>query len=585
MRGAAERAILLKEMPANDVLIVDDNEEFAGLLGTLIAEQGLRPILAHKANDAIALAAQYPPAAIILDLLLPDMTGHKLLSSLKSAGDLPPIFVVTGVFKGPAQVEKVSAIVEVAGWHEKPFDARILVDQIVEVVAKKPSVERGQHKKIERITPSLDIDILDPIEIEGIRGSKRAEASRDPLEFDVEIDSGADLEVAVDEDALLLWDVVDGPMAALESGTASGSVPFVEDEPTEPYRDPFSDRVLEGLPSPRSLPGPGFASGSLELSVELELEGPIGQQSIAPPVREVTHEPEPEPEPDPDAAPKAEEHAGTRARDAPRSSFPVAFSERSPLAEQMRTGLRAKIRSGQLKPATVPRLLTAFFVARETGEIAFERGAERKVVYFSSGRPAYARSNQDEDRLGAIAQKTFGLTQAQIEAALGVARKTDRMLGSVLIEQGLIGEHHRAELVRAQTRTIIQSVLTWTDGRYVIGFNVAEQIERAELDEHPAALVLNSVRELFDLDRLRRLVPDRIAPMPSSNPPYELHELPLNDPQALLLLRATGKRSVAALIDELASRLDEHGVRASLHGLLALGVLIAGQSSERVSAA
>jgi hypothetical protein len=236
------------------------------------------------------------------------------------------------------------------------------------------------------------------------------------------------------------------------------------------------------------------------------------------------------------------------------------------------------MRAGTLKAATVPRLLTAFYISQETGEIVFERGSERKVVYFSEGRPVYARSNQDADRLGAIAKKTFRLTADQIDTALRVAREGDRVLGSVLIEMGLIDKSHRQDLVREQTRAIIRSLLNWNDGRYVIGFNVATEIERAELNEHPATLVLSGVRELFDLERLRKLAPDRMQPMPSPNPPYELSELPMGDAEALLVLRSTGSRPVRVLIQEIAPRLDERSARAHLYGLLALGVLVAGRA-------
>jgi hypothetical protein len=111
----------------------------------------------------------------------------------------------------------------------------------------------------------------------------------------------------------------------------------------------------------------------------------------------------------------------------------------------------------------------------------------------------------------------------------------------------------------------------------VIGFNASREVEGAVLNEHPASLVVGSVRDLFDLERLRQLAPDKLQPMPSPNPPYELCDLPLGDAEALLVLRATGARSVSTLIRELGPRLDERAVRANVYALLALGVFIAGR--------
>src|SRR5687768_2928607 len=117
------------------VILIDDNVEFASLLGTLIAEQGLLPIVAHSAQDGAILLTAYPHAiAIVLDLLLPDMTGQRLLARfVQEQRKLPPVLIMTGVFSGAAHHEKVRSVCDIAGWYEKPFDTRLLVEQLVEI--------------------------------------------------------------------------------------------------------------------------------------------------------------------------------------------------------------------------------------------------------------------------------------------------------------------------------------------------------------------------------------------------------------------------------------------------------------------
>ena len=72
------------------ILVVDDNVEFATLLGTLVAEQGLVPVLAHTAREGLAHLDAAPVAAVVLDLLLPDMTGHRMLERLATRRFAPP---------------------------------------------------------------------------------------------------------------------------------------------------------------------------------------------------------------------------------------------------------------------------------------------------------------------------------------------------------------------------------------------------------------------------------------------------------------------------------------------------------------
>jgi CheY-like chemotaxis protein len=532
------------------ILVVDDNVEFAVLLGTLISEQGLTPILAHSAEIALGLAKQYKPTAVVLDLLLPDMTGHKLLAQLSRVGPLPPVFVITGVFKGQAQMDKVRGIAKVEAWHEKPFDTRVLVEQIVNAVSAQPARLREEHKRVGVITGDFDINILDPVEVDGIIS---ADVAAEPAD-----DPSDEIEVEVDETALAMWDVVGQATPAQNELKRDDGL--VIDDLLLNSTEKFSQ-----LPDPEERP-PKRPPAPLRSQSQPKPQAPAPQR--VPPPRPQSA---PKPAPPPQHPKSTDDSFGGQGTD------PFKH-EHSPTPHEVKTGLRAKMRSGPLKPATVPRLLTAFYISQETGEIVFERKNERKVVYFQEGRPVYARSNAPEDRFGAFAKRAYRLSDAQIERALEVARSSDRMLGEVLIAEGAIAASHKEELLREQTRAIIKSVLTWTEGRYVIGFNAQAAIERAELSEHPAALVLSSMRELFGIDRLRVLAPDRMQPMPSPAPPYELSEIPMSDAEAMLVLRSTGARTLNALIKEMANRIDEKSARAFVYGLMTLGVLVAGRS-------
>ncbi|MFY9622037.1 MAG: HAMP domain-containing protein [Pyrinomonadaceae bacterium] len=65
------------------VLIVEDDANFATILVDLAHQKGFKCLVAQSGNVALALALKYSPAAITLDIRLPDRDGWTILDRLK----------------------------------------------------------------------------------------------------------------------------------------------------------------------------------------------------------------------------------------------------------------------------------------------------------------------------------------------------------------------------------------------------------------------------------------------------------------------------------------------------------------------
>ena len=65
------------------ILIVEDDPQFARFLLDLVRERGLKGVVTTQGAVARALAREFAPLAIILDIFLPDMLGWTVLSHLK----------------------------------------------------------------------------------------------------------------------------------------------------------------------------------------------------------------------------------------------------------------------------------------------------------------------------------------------------------------------------------------------------------------------------------------------------------------------------------------------------------------------
>jgi CheY-like chemotaxis protein len=65
------------------LLIVEDDPHYARILADLAHDQGLKVLVAMRGADALALAREYRPSAVSLDVFLPDMLGWTVLNQLK----------------------------------------------------------------------------------------------------------------------------------------------------------------------------------------------------------------------------------------------------------------------------------------------------------------------------------------------------------------------------------------------------------------------------------------------------------------------------------------------------------------------
>ena len=67
----------------NTILIVEDNEHLQRILSAVIQFLGYRTIVAETGAQAIEKAVSAKPNLILLDLDLPDTTGHNVARSIK----------------------------------------------------------------------------------------------------------------------------------------------------------------------------------------------------------------------------------------------------------------------------------------------------------------------------------------------------------------------------------------------------------------------------------------------------------------------------------------------------------------------
>ncbi len=77
------------------VLVVEDERTLADGLRRGLEAEGFAADVAHDGADGLHLALEHPYDAIVLDLMLPGMSGFQVCAALRDAGVWTPIVVLT----------------------------------------------------------------------------------------------------------------------------------------------------------------------------------------------------------------------------------------------------------------------------------------------------------------------------------------------------------------------------------------------------------------------------------------------------------------------------------------------------------
>ncbi|AIK40853.1 response regulator [Brucella anthropi] len=125
-----------RAMPTDErriLLVVEDDQTFAAILRDLAREMGFRSLVAGTAQDALNLAQQFMPSAIVLDVGLPDQSGLSVLDRLKR--DVRTRHIPIHIVSGDDYTETALSLGAV-GYMLKPVQREQLVEVLHKLEAK-----------------------------------------------------------------------------------------------------------------------------------------------------------------------------------------------------------------------------------------------------------------------------------------------------------------------------------------------------------------------------------------------------------------------------------------------------------------
>ncbi len=118
------------------ILVVDDTPSLRRVVGDYLAEEGFRVVMAENGRTALFVARHEKPDLILLDILMPEMSGYEFLRAYRKERNTPVILVTARI----EESDKVLGLeLGADDYVTKPFGMRELAARIRAVLRRTGS--------------------------------------------------------------------------------------------------------------------------------------------------------------------------------------------------------------------------------------------------------------------------------------------------------------------------------------------------------------------------------------------------------------------------------------------------------------
>ncbi|WP_254457938.1 response regulator [Xanthomonas sacchari] len=136
-------------MHAKKILLVEDDADSASILEAYLRRDGFEVAIAEDGQKAVAVHAQWKPDLVLLDVMLPRLSGTEVLSTIRRSSDTP-VIMVTAMGDEP---EKLGALRYGADdYVVKPYSPKEVVARVFAVLRRaapaRTSEEPLRHERL-----------------------------------------------------------------------------------------------------------------------------------------------------------------------------------------------------------------------------------------------------------------------------------------------------------------------------------------------------------------------------------------------------------------------------------------------------
>jgi len=139
------------------ILVVEDDEEIGELVGLYLEREGYRVIRAESGEQGMELLTTERPDLILLDILLPGMSGMDVCNQVRMVSDTPIIFISC-----KRDNEDIVSGLDLGGndYITKPFNPSVMVARVNSNLRRAAMKREAEEKESLWRHGHLEIDML-----------------------------------------------------------------------------------------------------------------------------------------------------------------------------------------------------------------------------------------------------------------------------------------------------------------------------------------------------------------------------------------------------------------------------------------
>ncbi len=163
--------------------------------------------------------------------------------------------------------------------------------------------------------------------------------------------------------------------------------------------------------------------------------------------------------------------------------------------------------TGNLRTMSLPDILQWISTGRKTGTLHLERRSVRKRIAFRDGAIFSSWSNDPRESLGQFLIRDRLVSEEQLFKALVAQEKQGRLIGSILVAEGVLNEEDLRRSLKAKAEETVHDLFLWPEGRFEFKDNELPGDVLIHVEMAVTGVILEGIRRVDEWCRIRKVFP------------------------------------------------------------------------------